>query len=87
MILQNIYDKNKYIEYDIDIDNIHRQYDSMYAPFTDRFCKWHVTILKSCDMIYMPGINNRSRNIYVVTWDYISGVDKYGIYTMYEKWQ
>ena len=73
------------IEYNINLDLIRRTFDIEHeTDFCSFLMPWHVVLLMSGDMVYIPRGRNRSRNIYVVTKYYrIKAVEHpHGIYTI-----
>ena len=82
MQLQNPYTRG-YIDYPLYFEPEKLTYHIRHeTPFSERYSEWAVSIIETGDVIYLPYGNNRCKNIYIVTRDY---VDKrvqfpYGIY-------
>ena len=54
------------------------------TPFSERFSEWAVYILDTEDMLYIPYGQNRCRNVYIVTHEYINNQLRFphGIYAI-----
>lgn len=70
MLVEHLYQKG-YVEYPINFDlkrrTFHVDHETCFCPY---FTSWCVTLLETGDMVYIPAGQNRSRYIYIVSWDY-----------------
>ena len=82
MILQNPFTRG-YVDYPLYFNpetlNYHIRHET---PFTERWSEWAVSIVGTGDTIYLPYGQNRCKNIYIVTSDFMSKKVKFpeGIY-------
>lgn len=42
------------------------------TPFSDRYSEWLVAVLKNGDTVYIPYSNNRCRDIYIVSHNFVA---------------
>lgn len=67
MKVKNPYSRDE-VDYPIDLDAVQFSYmichETVFSPF---FSEWKVSVLESGDVIYYPGLENKSRFVYIVT--------------------
>ena len=84
MLVNKLYNKG-YIEYPIDFNlqrrTFHVEHETCFCPY---HTSWEVTLLETGDMVYIPSGQNRSRDIYIVSWFHTNGTLKFphGIFTI-----
>lgn len=84
MLMNKLYNKGV-VNYPIDLSlqrrTFHIEHETVFCPY---FSSWEVTLLETGDMVYVPSGQNRSRDIYIVSWNYTNGTLKFpqGIYSI-----